>query len=134
MPRGSRIDAIDAVHHIMVCGIERKKIFDGDAALDHFLHRMSEILLDIGTTCFAWSVMPNHFRLLLQLEKILISTATNGVSSTITFSPLSNLLKRNASALKPTRSIATRKHPIKKSWNQNIVNRTSLFSPNNLKT
>jgi REP element-mobilizing transposase RayT len=35
---------------------------------------MSEILLDIGTTCFAWSLMPNHFHLLLRTEKIPIST------------------------------------------------------------
>ena len=31
MPRGSRIDAVGAVHHIMVRGIERKKIFDVNA-------------------------------------------------------------------------------------------------------
>jgi len=60
MPRGSRIDAVGAVHHIMVRGIERRKIFDGDADRDHFLHRMGEILLDTETTCFAWSLMPKR--------------------------------------------------------------------------
>lgn len=74
MPRGSRIDAVDAVHHIMVRGIERRKIFDGDADRDHFLHRMGEILLDTGTTCFAWALMPNHFHLLLRTGNVPIST------------------------------------------------------------
>lgn len=74
MPRGSRIDAVGAVHHIMVRGIERRKIFDGDADRDHFLHRMGEILLDTGTTCFAWSLMPNHFHLLLRTGTVPVST------------------------------------------------------------
>ena len=74
MPRGSRIDAAGAVHHIMVRGIERRKIFDGDADRDHFLHRMGEILLDTGTTCFAWSLMPNHFHLLLRTGNVPVST------------------------------------------------------------
>jgi REP element-mobilizing transposase RayT len=74
MPRGSRIDAVDAVHHIMVRGIERKKIFENDADRDHFLHRLGEILQDTGTTCFAWSLMPNHFHLLLRTDNIPIST------------------------------------------------------------
>jgi putative transposase len=74
MPRGSRIDAANAVHHIMVRGIERRKIFDGDTDLDHFLHRLGELLQDTGTTCFAWSLMPNHFHLLLRTSSIPIST------------------------------------------------------------
>jgi len=74
MPRGSRIDAVGAVHHIMVRGIERRKILDGDADRDHFLHRMGEILLDTGTTCFAWSLMPNHFHLLLRTGTVPVST------------------------------------------------------------
>ncbi len=74
MPRGSRIDAVGAVHHIMVRGIERRKIFDSDADRDHFLHRMGEILLDTGTTCFAWSLMPNHFHLLLRTGNVPVST------------------------------------------------------------
>ena len=74
MPRGSRIDAAGAVHHIMVRGIERGKIFDSDADRDHFLHRMGEILLDTQTTCFAWALMPNHFHLLLRTGKVPIST------------------------------------------------------------
>ncbi len=74
MPRGSRIDAAGAVHHIMVRGIERRKIFDGDADRDHFLHRMGEILLDTQTTCFAWALMPNHFHLLLRTGNVSVST------------------------------------------------------------
>ena len=74
MPRGARIDATNAVHHIMVRGIERRKIFENDTDRNHFLHRLGEILLDTGTSCFAWALMPNHFHLLLRTGNIPIST------------------------------------------------------------
>ena len=35
---------------------------------------MGEILLDTETTCFAWSLMPNHFHLLLRTGKVPVST------------------------------------------------------------
>ena len=74
MPRGARIDSADAVHHIMARGIERKQIFDVDVDRDHFLHRLGDILLDTGTTCFTWSLMPNHFHLLCRTGHEPIST------------------------------------------------------------
>ncbi|MBN1665077.1 MAG: transposase, partial [Deltaproteobacteria bacterium] len=74
MPRQSRIDAAGAVHHIMVRGIERKKIFDNDADREQFLKRIGEILEDTSTTCFAWSLMPNHFHLLVRTGHTTIST------------------------------------------------------------
>ena len=74
MPRSARIDAADAVHHIMVRGIERKKIFESDEDRKHFLHRLGEVLQDTGTTCFAWSLMPNHFHLLCRTGPVPLST------------------------------------------------------------
>ena len=74
MPRGSRIDAAGAVQHIMVRGIERKKIFESDADRDQFIQRLSDILRDTKTTCYAWSLMPNHFHLLLRTGETPIST------------------------------------------------------------
>jgi REP element-mobilizing transposase RayT len=74
MPRGSRIDAAGAVQHIMVRGIERKKIFESDADRDQFIQRLSDILSDTKTTCYAWSLMPNHFHLLLRTGETPIST------------------------------------------------------------
>lgn len=74
MPRGSRIDAAGAVQHIMVRGIERAKIFESDADRDLFIQRLSDILSDTKTTCYAWSLMPNHFHLLLRTGETPIST------------------------------------------------------------
>jgi len=74
MPRKSRIDAACAVHHIMVRGIEKNKIFENDADRDHFLQRLGNIIQDTETTCYAWALMPNHFHLLLRTANTPIST------------------------------------------------------------
>jgi len=44
MPRKSRIDAPGAMHHIIVRGIDRQKIFKNDEDRDHFLSRLGIIL------------------------------------------------------------------------------------------
>ena len=74
MPRRSRIDAPGALHHIIVRGIDRKRIFKDDADKDNFLGRLKNILTNSTTLCFAWALIPNHFHLLLQTGSVPIST------------------------------------------------------------
>ena len=57
MPRKARIDAPGALHHIIVRGIERRKIFYDDSDRDDFLKRLGVILIETKTPCFAWSIM-----------------------------------------------------------------------------
>jgi putative transposase len=66
MPRQSRIDAPGALHHIIVRGIERQKIFLDDQDRSHFLERLGVIIEQSETACYAWALMPNHFHLLLR--------------------------------------------------------------------
>lgn len=66
MPRKARIDAPGALHHIIVRGIERKKIFYDDTDRDNFLQRLDDVLSDTHTPCFAWAFIPNHLHLLLR--------------------------------------------------------------------
>ena len=66
MPRKSRIDAAGALHHIIVRGIARKKVFDDNADRDFFIDRLGLILSDTSTQCLAWALIPNHFHLLLK--------------------------------------------------------------------
>ena len=46
MPRKARIDAPGALHHIIVRGINRRKIFFDDSDRDDFLDRLGGILSD----------------------------------------------------------------------------------------
>jgi putative transposase len=74
MPRKARLDAPGALHHIVVRGIERRKIFRDDSDRDDFLERLSAILGESRTACYAWALMPNHFHLLLKTGQTPIAT------------------------------------------------------------
>src|SRR5512139_175527 len=74
MPRKARLDAPGALHHIVVRGIERRKIFYDDNDRDDFLERLSAILGERRTACYAWALMPNHFHLLLKTGQTPIAT------------------------------------------------------------
>lgn len=66
MPRQSRIDTPGALHHVIVRGIERRKIFKDDQDRYSFLDRLGPILEQTQTACYAWALIPNHFHLLLR--------------------------------------------------------------------
>jgi putative transposase len=68
MPRQARIDAPGALHHIMVRGIERRKIFRDNKDKDNFVERLDDILKQTSTPCYAWSLLSNHVHLLLRTE------------------------------------------------------------------
>jgi hypothetical protein len=74
MPRKARLDTPGALHHIVVGGIERRKIFNDDNDRDPFLKRLSAILGESRTPCYAWAIMPNHFHLLLKTGQIPFAT------------------------------------------------------------
>ena len=59
MPRQSRIDAPGALHHIIVRGIERRKIFIDDQYRHDFIDRLDNILEHTETGCYAWALIPN---------------------------------------------------------------------------
>jgi REP element-mobilizing transposase RayT len=74
MPRQARIDAPGALQHIIVRGIERKRIFIDDDDRDNFVTRLTSILPESSTRCYAWALIPNHFHLLLRSGNVPIST------------------------------------------------------------
>jgi len=54
----------------MVRGIERRDIFTDDHDRAAFVDRLSCLLLKTGTDCLAWSLLSNHFHLLLRPTKV----------------------------------------------------------------
>jgi REP element-mobilizing transposase RayT len=74
MPRKARIDAPGALHHIIVRGIERRKIFYDDRDRDNLLKRLGVVLTETKTPCFAWALIPNHLHLLLRTGGAPIAT------------------------------------------------------------
>ena len=74
MPRKARIDAPGASHHIICRGIERRRIFQDNADRDNFIKRISAVLTETSTPCYAWALISNHFHLLLRTGKVPIAT------------------------------------------------------------
>ena len=74
MPRQARLDAPGVLHHIMIRGIERRKIFINKRDREDFLERLSKLLPQTETTCYAWVFMQNHAHFLFRTGLVSLST------------------------------------------------------------
>ncbi len=70
MPRQARLDIPGLLQHVIVRGIERGKIFIDDTDRSRFVERLSALLVETVTDCFAWALIPNHFHLLLRSNRL----------------------------------------------------------------
>lgn len=68
-----RLDAPGALHHIMGRGIERTRIFRTDQDREDFLNRLANLCTGGDLIVYAWSLMPNHFHLLVRTGRQPIS-------------------------------------------------------------
>ncbi len=66
MPRQARIDAPGALHHVMVRGIERRRLFLDNQDRDNFIERLGDIVTETKTMCLGWALIPNHVHILLR--------------------------------------------------------------------
>jgi REP element-mobilizing transposase RayT len=74
MPRKARIDAPGALHHVIARGIEKRDIFRDDYDRNNFLERLSTVIDESDTLCFAWALLPNHCHLLFKTGLTPIAT------------------------------------------------------------
>ena len=56
MPRLARLDAPGVLHHVIIRGIERRKIFKDNKDKDNFLDRLRTLLPETKTTCYVYPV------------------------------------------------------------------------------
>ncbi len=75
MPRKARIDAPGALHHIIVRGIERRRIFSDEQDGDNFVERLGDIVSETQTFCFAWALIPKHAHILYSPESVARQTS-----------------------------------------------------------
>ena len=73
MPRQARIDAPGAVHHIIIRGIEQTAIFVDDQDRENFIQRLSELIAESQTPCYAWALMSTHAHLLLRTGSLAVA-------------------------------------------------------------
>ena len=65
MPRQPRLNLPGLYYHVIVRGIERRRIFRAPGDYADFLARLGNSLAVSGCRCFAWALMPNHIHLLI---------------------------------------------------------------------
>ena len=66
MPRQSRLDAPGVLHHVIIRGIEKKKIFRNEFDSRDFVDRLAGLVPDTETRCYAWVLMTNHAHFLFR--------------------------------------------------------------------
>jgi putative transposase len=70
MPRLARLDAPGVLHHAIIRGIERRKIFWDEEDLKDFVERLGDLLPESGTSCYAWALLTNHAHFLLRTGQV----------------------------------------------------------------
>ncbi len=66
MARAPRLDAPNALHHVMARGIEKQAIFRDTIDAQRFVDRLARSVDEDGWAIFAWALLPNHFHLLVR--------------------------------------------------------------------
>lgn len=66
MPRRARLDAPGTLHHVIIRGIEKRRIVTDVADRENFVKRFGELSAETKTTIYAWALMTNHAHILLR--------------------------------------------------------------------
>jgi putative transposase len=66
VPRQARLDAPGTLHHVILRGIEKRRIVDDDKDRQNFVKRLGDLAEETETGIYAWSLMTNHAHLLLR--------------------------------------------------------------------
>ena len=69
MPRRARLDAPGTLHHVIIRGIEKRRIVDDRWDRQDFVSRMGQVASDTETVIYAWALMTNHAHILLRRRR-----------------------------------------------------------------
>jgi REP-associated tyrosine transposase len=65
MSRQARLDSPGTLHHVMIRGIEKRRIVIDQQDRKDFVRRLGLLTLETKTQIYAWALMSNHAHLLL---------------------------------------------------------------------
>ena len=75
MARPTRLDIEDGWYHVVNRGIERRTIFRGAKAYEHFIALLSKLPQRFGLRVHGYVLMPNHYHLQVETPKANLSRA-----------------------------------------------------------
>jgi putative transposase len=65
MPRQARLDSPGTLHHVMIRGIEKRRIIADEHDRKDFVRRLGLLAQETKTPVYAWALMSNHAHLLV---------------------------------------------------------------------
>ena len=66
MPRRRRIVCPGEIHHVISRSIDGIEIFTNDLERSKFISSLGTLITKTDCMCYAWSIMPNHYHLVLR--------------------------------------------------------------------
>jgi len=66
MPRQARLDSAGTPHHVMIRGIEKRRIVADERDQKDFVLRLGRVARETGTSIYVWALMSNHAHILLR--------------------------------------------------------------------
>jgi putative transposase len=66
MRRRARLDAPGTLHHVIVRGIEKRRIVDDEQDRENFMGRLGDLAQRLQTSVYAWALMTNHAHVFLR--------------------------------------------------------------------
>lgn len=73
MPRSPRLHAPNLLYHVFARGNNRESIFFEDSDYQRFLSNLEKFRISLEYTIYAYCLLPNHFHILIQVNKINLS-------------------------------------------------------------
>lgn len=73
MPRSPRLHAPDLLYHVFARGNNREPIFFEESDYQRFLTNLERFRIPLEYTLYAYCLLPNHFHVLIQVDKIDLS-------------------------------------------------------------
>jgi REP element-mobilizing transposase RayT len=72
MPRQARLDVPDYLYHVFASANDQKQIFTCDDDYIDFIQRFKKIIKRNHVSCYAWTLLPNQFFLLIKPKEAVI--------------------------------------------------------------
>jgi REP element-mobilizing transposase RayT len=74
MPRQARLDIPDVIYHVFAKAKDQKNLFDCHDDYMHFISLLQSLLSENQTRCYAWSLTPDHFYLVIHPQNAILKT------------------------------------------------------------
>jgi len=74
MPRQARLDIPNVIYHIFAKAKDQKNLFDCQEDYHHFISLLKGLISKNNIRCYAWSLTPDHFYLIIHPQKAILKS------------------------------------------------------------